>query len=478
LQDGDVSHFEAPQKSLAGLDAETAASLVAAAADVALYLDGDGVIRDVSVGSDDPVLEDSRKWIGRAWSETVTVESRQKVAELLQDAAAKAAHRWRHINHPSPRGADVPVLYSAIRISKAGGVLALGRDLRPVATVQQRLVDAQQAMERDYLRLRHMETRYRHLFQSVSEAVLIADAATQRIVDMNAAAGRLLGDTVQRLTGRSAIELFDAAGARAVLAALGGVRASGRTQEVSARLVATRAQVTVSASLFRQENGSSLLIRLLPAQADAEKALAAANAEATLLRVVEGMPDAFVVTDPDGLILTANAAFVEMTQLGAGVQLHGESLERWLGRGGVDLNVLLANLRQHGSVRLFATTLRGEYGSTAQVEISAAAVPHDERPCIGFALRDVGRRLGDAPKRNRELPRSVAQLTELVGRVPLKDIVGETSELIEQLCIEAALQLTGDNRASASEMLGLSRQSLYVKMRRYGLGDLGPEAER
>jgi DNA-binding NtrC family response regulator len=43
--------------------------------------------------------------------------------------------------------------------------------------------------------------------------------------------------------------------------------------------------------------------------------------------------------------------------------------------------------------------------------------------------------------------------------------------MIEKLCIEAALELTGDNRASAAEMLGLSRQSLYVKLRRYGIAD-------
>ena len=65
------------------------------------------------------------------------------------------------------------------------------------------------------------------------------------------------------------------------------------------------------------------------------------------------------------------------------------------------------------------------------------------------------------------------QLTQLVGRVPLKDLVRESTDLIEQLCIEAALELTQDNRASAAELLGLSRQSLYVKLRRYGLGDLG-----
>ena len=75
----------------------------------------------------------------------------------------------------------------------------------------------------------------------------------------------------------------------------------------------------------------------------------------------------------------------------------------------------------------------------------------------------------------RQLPRSVEQLTELIGRVSLKDLVRETTDVIERLCIEAALEMTGDNRASAAEMLGLSRQSLYVKLRRYGIADLEAE---
>jgi DNA-binding NtrC family response regulator len=37
------------------------------------------------------------------------------------------------------------------------------------------------------------------------------------------------------------------------------------------------------------------------------------------------------------------------------------------------------------------------------------------------------------------------------------------------MCIEAALELTHNNRASAAEMLGLSRHSLYVKLRRFGI---------
>ena len=99
-------------------------------------------------------------------------------------------------------------------------------------------------------------------------------------------------------------------------------------------------------------------------------------------------------------------------------------------------------------------------------------------PCLGFTIRNVGRRLSADARAGREMPRSVAQMTELVGRVPLEGLVRETTDVIERLCIEAALELTGDNRASAAEMLGLSRQSLYVKLRRYGLGELSPETDQ
>jgi DNA-binding NtrC family response regulator len=72
-------------------------------------------------------------------------------------------------------------------------------------------------------------------------------------------------------------------------------------------------------------------------------------------------------------------------------------------------------------------------------------------------------------------PRIVEQLLARVGQVPLRDIVRESTDLIERLCIEAALTRAGDNRALAAEMLGLSRQSLYAKLHRHGMGNLGEE---
>ena len=120
------------------------------------------------------------------------------------------------------------------------------------------------------------------------------------------------------------------------------------------------------------ERRSLFLVRLLPLSAEPTP-WRCAKAKSRLLEVVENAPDGFVVTGPDGRILTANAAFLDLAQLATEEQARGESLERWLGRPGVDLNVLIANLRQHGSVRLFATTLRGEYGATVEIEVSAVS---------------------------------------------------------------------------------------------------------
>ncbi len=431
------------------------------------------MISDLTVGSEELESAGLGRLRGQAWVDTVTAESRGKVEALLRDAGNASATGWRQVNHPSPDGPDIPVLYSAMRLGNDGRIVAVGRDLRTIAVLQQRLLDAQQSMERDYSRLRHVETRYRLLFQMTSEPVLILDAASQKVVEANPAALQLFGGEAPKVVGHGfpAPGMFEGEGSHALEALLAGVRTSGRGENVHVRLAPSGREFTASAILFRQESSALLLVRLAPVSG-AAGGTTISDTRWQLLKVAEHSPDGFVVIGPDGRILTANPAFLDLAQLATDEQARGELLERWLGRPGVDLSVLMANLRQHGSVRLFPTTLRGEFGSTAEVEISAVRVLNGEQPCFGFTVRNVGRRLGaDAPRSARQLPRSVEQLTELIGRVSLKDLVRETTDVIERLCIEAALELTGDNRASAAEMLGLSRQSLYVKLRRYGLVD-------
>ena len=308
--------------------------------------------------------------------------------------------------------------------------------------------------------------------------MLILDAVSGKLEEANPAALALFGSEASRPGWMLSDQFLPDPAAKStanVPAMLGRVSATGHGESLAARLPDRAGELLVSASLFRQEKTAHLLVRVAPTEGGG--AVAADSGQAALLKLIESAPDAFVVTDLDGIILTANHAFIDLAQLATETQVRGQSLDRWVGRTGVDLNVLVSNLRQRGAVRLFATIMRGEYGVSTEVEISGVAVTDGQDPCLGFTIRDVSRRLPAEVRTGsagREMPRSVGQMTELVGRMPLKDIVRDTTDLIEQLCIEAALELTHDNRASAAEMLGLSRQSLYVKLRRFDIGDLTP----
>jgi transcriptional regulator PpsR len=470
-----VKQFSGAKKWFNDIDSETAGRLITVASDVALVVSDSqrGVIRDVSFGSEELAVELSDKWVGKQWADTVTADSRPKIEALLRESGAKGAPRWRIVTHRSTSGPDLAVMYAAVEMPKHGHVVAFGRSMQPMATLQQQLVSTQQSMEREYLKLRQAEARHRLLFQLASEAVLIVDAATRKVLEANPAAGRMLGEGNKRLVGRLFPDGFDDVSTQALQGLLGAVAATGRTSEVPARSTDGARDFLISASLFREERASFFLIRLTSPHT-LHPAAGTTTPQSKVLEIVAGAPEGFVVTGLDGRILFANRAFLDLVQLATEEQARNESLERWLGRSGVDFNLLTAQLREHGALRLFATQVRGDFGSNSDVEICAVSVVDGEEPCFGFTIRDVGQRVTFDRQVSRDKPRSVAQLTELVGRVPLKDLVRESTDMIEKLCIEAALELTGDNRASAAEILGLSRQSLYAKLRRYGLGDLAP----
>lgn len=459
-----ISPFRDPEGSLGALSAELASTALVASSDIALVLDADGYIRDVAHNGVELAREGCEAWIGQRWVDTVSRETRVKVEELLAASPVEGLPPARQVNHLSPRGVELPVRYSVVSIGR-GRRLAVGREMRSFAALQTRLVEAQHATEREYARLRDVEMRYRLLFQMSSEALLIVDAATRRVSEANPAAERILGGAGRRVVGRPLAASFATDDAAVLDRLAARARTAGRADGAQARLPDGTA-LDVSAALFRQEATAFLLIRLGGAtagQAPSDEARAVAG-------VIAAAPEAYVATDDDGAIRYANMAFLNLAQLAAQEQAIGASLDRFLGRPGIDLNVLISTLRETGSVRLFATSLRGEFGSVVDVEICAARTEEADAPLYGFLIRNIEGRAGQT--RDGVLPRSVEQLTELVGRVPLKDLVRETTDVIERLCIEAALELTGDNRASAAEMLGLSRQSLYVKLRRYGLGDL------
>jgi transcriptional regulator PpsR len=455
--------FERAADLFQSLDADAAMKLAMMAGDVSLVLDDTGTILDAAF--DPKEFPAFAGWIGSNWIETVTDESRPKIMEMLAAARRGEVQHWRQVNHASREG-EVPIRYAVLSVNGGAHRIAFGRDLREAGKLQQRLLQVQQSLERDYLRMRQLEARYRMLFERSTEAVLIIEAATLRIREANPAAHTLVGARAASLPGKKLPSVLDKASHEVLQGLVGAALVSDTVSPATIRLTRGAREVLVSITGFTQDRGQFLLVRLVP---ESERGTAVSS---PLLELVEQMPDAFVVADANLEIVTANAAFVELVQAASVDQLRGRPLAETIGRPGIDLDLIEGQIDQHGSARNVSTVLRvGHDVEGEPVELSAVRTSGED-PHYAFVIRPIGRRLRDLPPGSQDLPRSVEQLTELVGRMSLKDIVRESTDLIERLCIEAALSYTSDNRASAAEILGLSRQSLYSKLHRYGLGNL------
>jgi len=450
------------------LDADAATKLAMVAGDITLVVDESGLIVDTAF--DPQEFPGFEGWEGTNWIDTVTVESRPKIMEMLAGARRGEVQHWRQVNH-STRDGDVPVRYALLSIDGGKHAIVFGRDMREAGRMQQRLLQVQQSLERDYLRMRQLDARYHTLFEHSGEAMVIVEASSLKIREANAMAHTLLGARGGSLPGKKLPAYVDKTSREVLQSLVGAALASNSASPAQLSVSKGGRSVLAHASGFVQERVQYLLIRIETVEEAAEAPVG------PLLELVDEMPDAFVIADTNLDVLSANAAFVEMVQAPSIDPIQGKNLSNWIGRPGIDLELIEGQIEQHGSARNVSTVLRlNDDIEGDQIELSAVRVGEDDVH-YAFVIRQIGRRLRDLPPGPQEMPRSVEQLTELVGRMPLKEIVRESTDLIERLCIEAALEYTSDNRASAAEILGLSRQSLYSKLHRHGLGNLTGDDE-
>jgi transcriptional regulator PpsR len=446
------------------LEAINFSKLLGMVSDVSLVIGPNGVIEDVSTGQDTMATLGCQSWLGKRWVDTVTTESKKKIEDLLTVKNETQGLLWRHVNHPMPSGGEAAIQYITVPL-KANKLLAVGRNLERLAELQRRLVETQQSMERDFLRLRHIEARYRVLFETSPEAVFMVDAQSFRLIEANAGAQSLFKDAGKRLVGRDFRECFAPDSQGEIQSLLRTALATGRIEMCSATLLGASVPLTASATVFRQEGGAQFLVRLTQRETSAASHLTL-DASLVLSQSMEHFPDGWLLTDTAGIVKSVNEEGMALLGVTAASQVVGQSLEGWLIRGAVDWGVLNTSLKQQKPVRNFATEIRTLAGMTLPVEISGAYLTKPE-PLYVMFVRDLNRRSQLTSPAAQALPNPFADLSQLVGRRPIKDIVGDTVDTIERMCIEAALELTHNNRASAAEMLGLSRQSLYVKLRKF-----------
>ena len=440
-------------------------------ADVTLLLDMEGVIREVTL-STAIGRESIEAWLGRPWRDTVGELASDRVRRMVEDARASGISAFRQVTQRFPSGLEIPMEYTTVLLGGRAGMLAIGKSLQAVAELQARLIAAQQAIERDYWKLRELETRYRLLVDASNDAVIVVSASTFRILEANPAAIGALGIVLQRnesISGRDLTSDVAPDDRDAFKAMLLRVRDQGKAPGILVHLGSDRQPWMLRASLIASEPGQVFLLQLTSV---APPTLAPTPKPPVVEDLIDATPDGFVIVDHNGTIHFANVAFLDLVQVGSRHSVIGEHLGRWLFRPGADLAVLLANVRRHRVVRLFTTTIHGELDSDTDVEIAAAGKSDGGSEWVGILLRDVTRRLPTGDEADR-LHAALGPITEQIGKMSLRSLVKQTVGVVERHYVKAALELTDDNRTAAAELLGLSRQSLYVKLNRYGF-DEGP----
>ena len=451
------------------------AALPTAPPDITLLLDMEGVIREATLS---PAMsaESVDGWLGRPWVEVAGEMGGDKVKRMVDDARVTGISAFRQINQRFPSGLEIPMEYTTVLLGGRAGMLAIGKNLQAVAELQSRLIAAQQTMERDYWKLREIETRYRLVFDASNEAVVIVSAADLRILEANPTAIEALTSPRRRnehLAGRELLHDVAAEDREAVREMLARIRERGKALSILVHLGPAAKPWMLRGSLITAEPGHLFLLQFTAAtdlSAPADKAGHSAVEE-----LIDQLPDGFVALDDAGIIRHVNQAFLDLVQLGSKGSAIGESLGRWLWQPGADLNALLANIHKHKTVRLFTTTIRGELGTETEIEISAGA-SEAEQGQIGVLIRNVARRLPSGSETDL-LRSTLGSMSEQIGKSSLRQLVKTTVSIVEQHYVKQALELAEGNRTATAELLGLSRQSLYAKLNRYGLEDKGLDTE-
>ena len=452
-------------------DSDSIDNLFEQAADIAVCIDGDGAVTGISVNPDCPSLGCLDHWVGRPLDGFLTEESRVKLDERMKAMRADPdlVPRPIELNHFDNATWEFPIRYTLHRVRGSQAMLLLGRDMQPIAEVQQRLIKEQLARERDQQRLRAETTFYRVVLEASETPILLVEPQKGRIRDLNTAAAELLGSKVDTLTGGSFAQVFEGRRASEFSDSLQGAASAEDSRGIEVVARRNGKVLMIYPEFFRAAGDLYMLCSLVSVDDEAGEGLEVAQSLSALFSATS---DAMVLTDTQGEIRDANEAFLTLTDAAQLRDVRGRTLADFLVRGGIDMKLILDAATRKGRMRSYAAQVAGVTGTRASVEISATRLLQRGGDLgFGFIMREIQQldivdgEAGPAAISDE----AMKSVLDLVGTASLKELVSATSDVVEKICIETAVQLTGNNRVAAAEMLGLSRQSLYVKLRKHGL---------
>ncbi len=455
------------------LDPKSVGALVSLGADVVMLVDKTAVVSDIYFSNPELADYGLATTVGKRLQDCVTIESIPKIDSMLASDNRSDPVRGYQVNHKCGSKPDLPVVYSAYSGKDLPYTIVVGRELRQQFQDQQRLVQAQMELEADYRELQEAETRYRTAFRVAAAAYVMMDGEKRTVLDANAAAMALLSPHGGPVAGKPLRDLFHKQDRDRLGDAIGEARYSPNAVHIDNLRSARGENVSAAIRSYRENGVTNLVLALWPAAEEQETRRqrsepAFVNASVDLAE----LPEAAVQTDGDGIVLAANDLFLDLVHAPSHNQVIGRNLAIWFASAAIDIRVLYTRLQDEQFIRGFSSTLTDNLSGERGVSLSARF--SRETGTVQFIIVPQAASTERLTIPSPGIPEQAEGFSALVGKVPLKDLIRESLDVIEKICIEAALDQTSNNRAYAAEILGLSRQSLYIKLRRHGLEGYRP----
>ena len=445
-------------QSLSEWAPELAQTMISLGGDIALVLDEHGIVRRVDQRASTPLATNADQWIGRLWTDTVTIESKPKLESMIAEATPDCATRKREVNFSSANGSTVAVAYTAMRLGADGPILAVGRDLGISAALQQRFLGAQLEMERNYSRARQSEARYRLLFQVATDAVIVVDGSTLCIVEANQSATDLFDLTAAQVVGQSADFAFERDSRSIINAGLKAALDTNQSTETRGLLRGKARTASVTTTPFKVIDATQLLVRIRTT----EQLATSTDLGVTLARLVDSATEGVAVTDVDGCVLVANPAFLKLIEVSTEASVRGRPLSDWISLPEEPFSSLLNRACKEGMTEYTQSQLLLANALLKPIEVAATLLSEIDPPCIGFSVRLATNVDGALAATVEPVQAAVKVLCDQVGSQALPELMRRAADVLQRNFIHMAMERAGADLNKAATILGINRQQLEM----------------
>ena len=213
---------------------------------------------------------------------------------------------------------------------------------------------------------------------------------------------------------------------------------------------------SVTATPFRVADAQQLLVRIRATAALGSPS----DLGATLARLVDSATDGVAITDVDGGVLLANAAFLKLVQAGTEASVRGRALSDWISLPDLPFADVMSRVQRDGMLDYMPSTVLQNDAQLKPVEVAATLLSEIDPPCIGFSIRVVPGTAGDMAVTVEPMQAAVKVLCDQVGSAALPELMRRAADVLQRNFIRMAIERAGADLNKAATLLGINRQQL------------------